>query len=195
MQPDPRVSRRGLRSQNSAHSYQHPAVAAVLLVHTSIECDWGRRTRTTHDTTPIAIDGYLRLVAAALCCRLQPASAVFSLPAHAGTRFHAVPRRPFHSYSTIFFANPVPQHVRQPTDSAGLLTLCVRMLSVVDPMADSQFPGPNRVAIPRPQVGIDRLPARRQTNEPRESMNCKSCRKRKVRLAPPLFTAPVCRRN
>ncbi|KAF2759779.1 hypothetical protein EJ05DRAFT_309185 [Pseudovirgaria hyperparasitica] len=33
----------------------------------------------------------------------------------------------------------------------------------------------------RPQVGIDRLPARRQTNEPRESMNCKSCRKRKIK--------------
>ncbi|KAJ6789404.1 hypothetical protein PWT90_03634 [Aphanocladium album] len=55
------------------------------------------------------------------------------------------------------------------------------MLSVADPMADSQFPGPNRVAIPRPQVGIDRLPPRRQTNEPRESMNCKSCRKRKIK--------------
>lgn len=33
----------------------------------------------------------------------------------------------------------------------------------------------------RPQVGIERLPARRPTNEPRESMNCKSCRIRKVR--------------
>ncbi|KUJ15945.1 uncharacterized protein LY89DRAFT_648016 [Mollisia scopiformis] len=31
-----------------------------------------------------------------------------------------------------------------------------------------------------PQVGIERLPARRMSNEPRESMNCKSCRKRKV---------------
>ena len=30
------------------------------------------------------------------------------------------------------------------------------------------------------QVGIERLPARRMSNEPRESMNCKSCRKRKV---------------
>ncbi|OAA50741.1 Fungal specific transcription factor [Cordyceps fumosorosea ARSEF 2679] len=56
------------------------------------------------------------------------------------------------------------------------------MLAVVDPMADAQFPGPNRVAIPRPQVGIERLPPRRQPNEPRESMNCKSCRKRKVSL-------------
>ncbi|KAJ3478761.1 hypothetical protein NLG97_g8487 [Lecanicillium saksenae] len=37
------------------------------------------------------------------------------------------------------------------------------------------------VAIPRPQVGIERLPPRRQTNEPRESMNCKSCRKRKIK--------------
>lgn len=32
----------------------------------------------------------------------------------------------------------------------------------------------------RPQVGIERLPVRRLSNEPRESMNCKSCRKRKV---------------
>ncbi|OAA62550.1 Transcription factor [Niveomyces insectorum RCEF 264] len=31
----------------------------------------------------------------------------------------------------------------------------------------------------RPQVGIERLPPRRTNNEPRESMNCKSCRKRK----------------
>lgn len=37
------------------------------------------------------------------------------------------------------------------------------------------------VAIPRAQVGIERLPSRRMSNEPRESMNCKSCRKRKVR--------------
>ncbi|PTB78035.1 N-terminal binuclear Zn cluster-containing/DNA binding domain-containing protein [Trichoderma longibrachiatum ATCC 18648] len=38
------------------------------------------------------------------------------------------------------------------------------------------------VALPpqRPQVGIERLPARNVTTEPRESMNCKSCRKRKV---------------
>lgn len=34
--------------------------------------------------------------------------------------------------------------------------------------------------IPRPQVSIERLPTRRLSNEPRESMNCKSCRKRKV---------------
>lgn len=33
----------------------------------------------------------------------------------------------------------------------------------------------------RPQVGIDRLPVRRMSNEPKEAMNCKSCRKRKVR--------------
>lgn len=39
----------------------------------------------------------------------------------------------------------------------------------------------------RPAVGIERLPvsaaARRLSNEPRESMNCKSCRKRKVSSA------------
>ncbi|KAH6073206.1 hypothetical protein HBI65_244190, partial [Parastagonospora nodorum] len=33
----------------------------------------------------------------------------------------------------------------------------------------------------RPQIGIDRLPARRVSNEPREAMNCKSCRKRKIK--------------
>jgi hypothetical protein len=32
----------------------------------------------------------------------------------------------------------------------------------------------------RPQISIDRLPPRRSANEPRELMNCKSCRKRKV---------------
>ncbi|KAK2778856.1 hypothetical protein FQN52_002671 [Onygenales sp. PD_12] len=33
----------------------------------------------------------------------------------------------------------------------------------------------------RPQISIDRLPARRMSSEPRESMNCKSCRKRKIK--------------
>ncbi|KAF1939770.1 hypothetical protein EJ02DRAFT_436137 [Clathrospora elynae] len=36
-------------------------------------------------------------------------------------------------------------------------------------------------AMARPQIGIDRLPARRVSNEPREAMNCKSCRKRKIK--------------
>ncbi|KAL2192034.1 fungal transcriptional regulatory-like protein [Thermothelomyces heterothallicus CBS 203.75] len=35
--------------------------------------------------------------------------------------------------------------------------------------------------MPRPQVSIERLPTRRLSNEPRESMNCKSCRKRKIK--------------
>jgi hypothetical protein len=39
-------------------------------------------------------------------------------------------------------------------------------------------------AMSRPQIGIDRLPARRVSNEPREAMNCKSCRKRKVCCGP-----------
>lgn len=34
----------------------------------------------------------------------------------------------------------------------------------------------------RPQVSIDRLTPRRVHAEPRESMNCKSCRKRKVTI-------------
>ncbi|KAL1957161.1 hypothetical protein VTO42DRAFT_6304 [Malbranchea cinnamomea] len=33
----------------------------------------------------------------------------------------------------------------------------------------------------RPQVSIERLPARRMSSEPREAMNCKSCRKRKIK--------------
>ncbi|KXL43625.1 MAG: hypothetical protein FE78DRAFT_151927 [Acidomyces sp. 'richmondensis'] len=33
----------------------------------------------------------------------------------------------------------------------------------------------------RPQIGIDRLPVRRPSNEPKEAMNCKSCRKRKIK--------------
>ena len=41
---------------------------------------------------------------------------------------------------------------------------------------------------PRPQIGIERLQARRASNEPKEAMNCKSCRKRKVRSA--IGTAP-----
>jgi hypothetical protein len=46
--------------------------------------------------------------------------------------------------------------------------------------AAPQMSGVHPVAIARPQVGIERLPARRMSTEPRESMNCKSCRKRKV---------------
>ncbi|KAL4929558.1 type I 3-dehydroquinase-domain-containing protein [Aspergillus undulatus] len=37
------------------------------------------------------------------------------------------------------------------------------------------------VDMSRPTVGIDRLTPRRVTAEPRESMNCKSCRKRKIK--------------
>ncbi|KAB8228465.1 uncharacterized protein BDW43DRAFT_303833 [Aspergillus alliaceus] len=37
------------------------------------------------------------------------------------------------------------------------------------------------VAMSRPQVSIDRLTPRRVIAEPRESMNCKSCRKRKIK--------------
>ncbi|KAF2745761.1 hypothetical protein M011DRAFT_495564 [Sporormia fimetaria CBS 119925] len=41
----------------------------------------------------------------------------------------------------------------------------------------------------RPQIGIDRLPTRRVANEPREAMNCKSCRKRKIKCN---RTRPAC---
>ncbi|KKA26971.1 hypothetical protein TD95_004062 [Thielaviopsis punctulata] len=57
--------------------------------------------------------------------------------------------------------------------------MAVSMYPPVDrPLSTSSIP----VAIPRAQVGIDRLPGRRGSNEPREAMNCKSCRKRKVGL-------------
>ena len=45
-------------------------------------------------------------------------------------------------------------------------------------------PGDAFAMMSRPQIGIDRLPVRRQSNESREAMNCKSCRKRKVSVYP-----------
>ncbi|SPJ76143.1 related to nitrate assimilation regulatory protein nirA [Fusarium torulosum] len=53
--------------------------------------------------------------------------------------------------------------------------------SIYDAMNVPHMPGVHPVAISRPQVGIERLPTRRMSNEPRESMNCKSCRKRKIK--------------
>ncbi|KAK6429234.1 hypothetical protein LTR95_014616, partial [Oleoguttula sp. CCFEE 5521] len=41
----------------------------------------------------------------------------------------------------------------------------------------------------RPVISIDRLPVRRVSNEPREAMNCKSCRKRKIKCT---RVRPVC---
>lgn len=55
-------------------------------------------------------------------------------------------------------------------------------------MSGPPMAGVYPVAIPRAQVGIERLPSRRAGNEPRESMNCKSCRKRKVRNTPACVT-------
>lgn len=54
------------------------------------------------------------------------------------------------------------------------------MAQAFDPGAVSPLPRMPLTPIPRPQVSIERLPTRRMSNEPRESMNCKSCRKRKV---------------
>lgn len=54
------------------------------------------------------------------------------------------------------------------------------MASVVAPGNGDGF---TATMIPRPQIGIERLQARRASNEPKEAMNCKSCRKRKVRNA------------
>ena len=58
---------------------------------------------------------------------------------------------------------------------------CLRttMASVV---ASGNGDGFSANMLPRPQIGIERLQARRASNEPKEAMNCKSCRKRKVRL-------------
>ena len=53
------------------------------------------------------------------------------------------------------------------------------MASVV---AQSNGDGYSPNMLPRPQIGIERLQARRASNEPKEAMNCKSCRKRKVRI-------------
>ncbi|OBR07555.1 Fungal specific transcription factor domain-containing protein [Colletotrichum higginsianum IMI 349063] len=53
--------------------------------------------------------------------------------------------------------------------------------SVYESMNGISPPGVHPVAMSRPQVGIERLPTRRLSNEPRESMNCKSCRKRKIK--------------
>ncbi|KAK3359039.1 fungal-specific transcription factor domain-containing protein [Lasiosphaeria hispida] len=50
-----------------------------------------------------------------------------------------------------------------------------------EPGSVTALPGIHPVAMSRPQVSIERLPARRMSNEPRESMNCKSCRKRKIK--------------
>ncbi|OTA98742.1 hypothetical protein M426DRAFT_102908 [Hypoxylon sp. CI-4A] len=48
-------------------------------------------------------------------------------------------------------------------------------------MSVAPLPGIQPIIMSRPQVGIERLPSRRVGNEPREAMNCKSCRKRKIK--------------
>ncbi|KAI1416245.1 hypothetical protein F5Y13DRAFT_206254 [Hypoxylon sp. FL1857] len=48
-------------------------------------------------------------------------------------------------------------------------------------MSVGPLPGIQPIIMSRPQVGIERLPSRRMGNEPREAMNCKSCRKRKIK--------------
>ncbi|KAI1380609.1 hypothetical protein F4677DRAFT_192757 [Hypoxylon crocopeplum] len=48
-------------------------------------------------------------------------------------------------------------------------------------MSVAPLPGIQPIIMSRPQVGIERLPSRRMSNEPREAMNCKSCRKRKIK--------------
>ncbi|KAI1773456.1 hypothetical protein F4818DRAFT_443294 [Hypoxylon cercidicola] len=48
-------------------------------------------------------------------------------------------------------------------------------------MSVAPLPGIQPIIMSRPQVGIERLPNRRLNSEPREAMNCKSCRKRKIK--------------
>ncbi|KAK4199387.1 fungal-specific transcription factor domain-containing protein [Triangularia verruculosa] len=55
------------------------------------------------------------------------------------------------------------------------------MAQAYDPGAVAAMPRMHPPAMSRPQVSIERLPTRRLSNEPRESMNCKSCRKRKIK--------------
>ncbi|XXH03791.1 hypothetical protein Hte_010197 [Hypoxylon texense] len=57
-------------------------------------------------------------------------------------------------------------------------------------MSVAPLPGIQPIIMSRPQVGIERLPSRRLNSEPREAMNCKSCRKRKVRYLPLSPPAP-----
>lgn len=52
------------------------------------------------------------------------------------------------------------------------------MASVVAPGSNGD--GLTASMMSRPQIGIERLQVRRPSNEPKEAMNCKSCRKRKV---------------
>ncbi len=44
-----------------------------------------------------------------------------------------------------------------------------------EPAALAPLPNMHSLAMSRPQVGIERLPTRRLSNEPRESVNYKSC--------------------
>ncbi|KAK2624932.1 hypothetical protein QTJ16_005301 [Diplocarpon rosae] len=56
--------------------------------------------------------------------------------------------------------------------------------SLLDTPPPSPLPVPEAAAAPvmsTVRVGIERLPPRRMSDEPRESMNCKSCRKRKIK--------------
>lgn len=55
------------------------------------------------------------------------------------------------------------------------------MVQAYDPGTTAALSGIYPSIMSRPQVSIERLPTRRLSNEPRESMNCKSCRKRKIK--------------
>ncbi|KAK4191507.1 fungal-specific transcription factor domain-containing protein [Podospora australis] len=55
------------------------------------------------------------------------------------------------------------------------------MAQPYEPGAVAPLPRMHPPSMSRPQVSIERLPTRRPSNEPRESMNCKSCRKRKIK--------------
>ena len=75
---------------------------------------------------------------------------------------------PFRRVWVLRSTSTLPAHPEQ----------CVNLPNFIRHAFDSSRPLEPRMS--RSQIGIDRLPARRMTSEPRESMNCKSCRKRKV---------------
>ncbi|KJR81341.1 uncharacterized protein SPSK_01102 [Sporothrix schenckii 1099-18] len=80
--------------------------------------------------------------------------------------------------SCLYIARPDAPPVRYIVHMTSGMSVSVVEHPPVSPFSSHSA---RPVVMSRPQVGIERLPARRLTNEPRESMNCKSCRKRKIK--------------
>jgi hypothetical protein len=116
-------------------------------------------------------------------------------PATAASRPHSARRDPYFC-AGYFLRQPVFLSVRdasRPGRRRHRQSICAGLApqptasaraSASAAMNAPHRPAAQPVALPpqRPQVGIERLPARNVNSEPRESMNCKSCRKRKVSL-------------